>query len=397
MGHLQEDSNMEVSSISHVAFSSAGGAGSVAKLLNRTLLSNKVNSELVTLTDGNINSISNSHPKVFAAGYFDYLAVRKRGAGLFTTKRSRVRSDVDLTYSIAHIHWLPGVVKLEDIFQMSKKIVFTLHDYWLVTGGCHFPNGCAQFMSDCVKCPQARSPFHAEVTRQHALKKRLLRENSASVKLTAPSRALASDAETALQLPVAVIRNPIDECFFIDAADVPGVGSQKVHIALVAADLGDPRKGVVPFLDALKTLGESERQRLHLHFIGGHAPRYDDVESSDHGFVSNPKNIARLLDRMDATVVPSIDDNSPLVVGQALARGCYVLASNAGGTSEVLTKSKYGRSFRINEPEIAGSVSYLLNNAEAISLNREDRRRYAEQLFSPQAVIGSYLDLYKSF
>lgn len=397
MGCDQEGISARELSVSHIAFSSSGGAGSVARLLNQTLLEHDVRSELVSLTDGKINDVVKTHPKVFAAAYFDYLAIRRRGAGLFTSLRAQVRSDVDVRHDVIHVHWLPGVLRIEDLFAVKKNVVLTLHDYWLVTGGCHFPNGCVQYMTDCAKCPQARAPFQSRVKRQHKSNQQLIGENSASLQLTAPSQSLASQAQAALELPVTVIRNPIENCFFDPVVDRDRGDSSRIQIALVAADLGDPRKGVRHFLQAVQSMTENDKKRLHLHFVGGNAPRCEGVANSDHGYLKDASSLARVLDRMDVVAVPSIDDNSPLVVGQALARGCFVLASNAGGTDEVLTQSSFGRSFGLTESEIADSISYCLEREDKILLHRIDRHRHAVNLFSPTAVIEDYIALYRSF
>src|SRR5690606_18219202 len=37
---------------------------------------------------------------------------------------------------------------------LKKPVVWTMHDAWPFTGGCHYPDGCDRYKIGCGLCPQ---------------------------------------------------------------------------------------------------------------------------------------------------------------------------------------------------------------------------------------------------
>ena len=46
---------------------------------------------------------------------------------------------------------------LRRLLDLGKPVVWTLHDTWPFTGGCHHSVDCEKFHSDCGGCPQLRN------------------------------------------------------------------------------------------------------------------------------------------------------------------------------------------------------------------------------------------------
>jgi glycosyltransferase involved in cell wall biosynthesis len=153
-------------------FDSVGGAAKASIRLHKSLLNSGVDSHYLTqgrsLNLPNIHSIYKNH--------------------LLRPLTSRIRTRLDslplLAYpqklntpwnvgwlnggvsplikeyegDLAHIHWVgSGLMSLEDLSKIESKIVFTLHDSWIFTGGCHVIGDCKNFQSICTKCPQLGS------------------------------------------------------------------------------------------------------------------------------------------------------------------------------------------------------------------------------------------------
>jgi hypothetical protein len=63
---------------------------------------------------------------------------------------------------VIHLHWVnQGFLSLKNIYQLSalgKPIVWTLHDMWAFTGGCHYSSDCVRFKEVCGFCPYLRNP-----------------------------------------------------------------------------------------------------------------------------------------------------------------------------------------------------------------------------------------------
>jgi glycosyltransferase involved in cell wall biosynthesis len=58
---------------------------------------------------------------------------------------------------LLNLHWVAqyqSPLTLHKLFSLHKPIVWTLHDQWAFTGGCHYAAGCKKYERDCAGCPQ---------------------------------------------------------------------------------------------------------------------------------------------------------------------------------------------------------------------------------------------------
>ena len=50
-----------------------------------------------------------------------------------------------------------GYIQIETLAKFKQPLVWTLHDMWSFTGGCHYSNGCDRYQDSCGDCPQLNS------------------------------------------------------------------------------------------------------------------------------------------------------------------------------------------------------------------------------------------------
>ena len=54
-----------------------------------------------------------------------------------------------------HLHWVGrGFIPVTGLARLSKPIIWTFHDSWAFTGGCHLPLDCFRYRDKCGACPQ---------------------------------------------------------------------------------------------------------------------------------------------------------------------------------------------------------------------------------------------------
>ena len=64
----------------------------------------------------------------------------------------------ELNPDIVHLHWITGgMIRIEDISRIKAPLVWSLHDMWPFTGGCHIPMDCKSFQTGCGRCPILQS------------------------------------------------------------------------------------------------------------------------------------------------------------------------------------------------------------------------------------------------
>ncbi|RPJ79078.1 MAG: glycosyl transferase, partial [Alphaproteobacteria bacterium] len=71
---------------------------------------------------------------------------------------------------IINLHWITnGFISIKGIAKLAKfnkPIVWTLHDMWAFTGGCHYAGSCEKYKTKCGACPQLLSNKDRDLSRK---------------------------------------------------------------------------------------------------------------------------------------------------------------------------------------------------------------------------------------
>lgn len=206
-------------------------------------------------------------------------------------------------------------------------------------------------------------------------------------------------AVTALNPRTVVLPNAVDERFF------RVLPVQRTHRKVVLC-VGNIcyRKNQVALIDALA--GEPSRSGLILRFLGqNEASSYggeflDRVNRHDWcefpGFVDRD-GLARELSEASLLVLPSHEDNCPMVVLEAMAAGVPVAASRVGGVPELIQEGVTGTLMDPSDPESIRTavLSPLSRGDDALAMARAAKME-ARKRFSPEVIARAHLDFYRS-
>jgi hypothetical protein len=67
---------------------------------------------------------------------------------------------------IINLHWVcGGYMQVESVPKFNKPLVWTLHDMWPFTGGCHYSEECDRYTKSCGSCPQLHSSKESDLSR----------------------------------------------------------------------------------------------------------------------------------------------------------------------------------------------------------------------------------------
>jgi len=115
--------------------------------------------------------------------------------------------------NIVHLHWIcRGYVRIEQIKKISVPVVWTFHDCWAFTGGCHFPFDCDRYEKTCGRCPQLGSKRERDLSRWVWKRKKKAWQN-VNLTVVTPSRWMAQCATNSplfQHVRVDVIPNGLD-------------------------------------------------------------------------------------------------------------------------------------------------------------------------------------------
>jgi glycosyltransferase involved in cell wall biosynthesis len=394
--------------VKHLTFSSSGGAGMVAQQLSYLQQKVGVNSELITATDGDIKDQVFRKPTLVLRALWDFFVVRiPSKSAFFTLSRNtgskHIASVFRSTNNVVHLHWSPGIISLSEINKLlltSNFLVWTLHDMWPITGGCHFAQTCSLFQESCSNCPQARKPFHEMIRVSHNQKSYILKNSK--IQIVCPSNWMYRQLEASGIIPPEIltdIHNPVDTLLFSpnkcdEVLKVSRFGENRFVVGCIAANIDDPRKNIKKVVSLLESISESFNiKNLHLVIIGRGATSSKVIPTMTTGFLSE-KDIADLASQFDLYISLAEADNLPLSMIQAASSGLPIICSDVGGHNDIVKHGVNGFIVKTDE-EFETSFMEIYRNTNKRTIMGEKSREFAISKFSLDAINRQYLDLYE--
>jgi len=193
-----------------------------------------------------------------------------------------------------------------------------------------------------------------------------------------------------------VVPNAVDRSFF-KIKHLPATPSRILCVGNV-----DRRKNQNALIRALDSL--HARHGFELLFLGrinrAHAYSRDFLELIGtrpwcryEGFTDRSA-LKKQLALASGLVLPSLEDNCPMVILEAMAAGVPVAAARVGGVPELVRHGETGLLFDpLNEKEMAAAVETLLTNTmEKIAANA---REEALRRFYPEIIAKRHVEIYR--
>lgn len=234
---------------------------------------------------------------------------------------------------ILHIHWFNqgflSIKSLQYIKKSGKPVIFTLHDMWMMTGGCHYTGTCRNFENSCGNCPLLKNPSDNDLSGKVWERKNKVFKNW-NFSVVTCSNWLKEEAKKSSLLrekDIVVIPNPIDTGFFYmkprnQARLSMGLSTEKFYVLFGAMNIDDERKGFKYLEAAIELLGNLSDMEV-LIFGKADATIFENfaVSVKYMGQISKPENLVTLYNAADVFLLPSIEDNLPNTVMEAASCG----------------------------------------------------------------------------
>jgi hypothetical protein len=110
---------------------------------------------------------------------------------LANTGESIIRNRYVKEAELIHLHWINGgflsLRSLKQLLRSGKPVVWTFHDMWPFTGGCHYALDCKGFTRECGQCPYLKKPSEKDLSHRIWKKKEKLFRNSQVTVITPSS------------------------------------------------------------------------------------------------------------------------------------------------------------------------------------------------------------------
>ncbi|MBO4719650.1 MAG: glycosyltransferase family 4 protein [Prevotella sp.] len=306
---------------------------------------------------------------------------------------------------VIHLHWInQGMLSLgsiRKILQSGKPVVWTMHDIWPATAICHLTLGCRSFTTACKSCRllPGGSSLARGVWRK---KQRLLEEGN--IHFVACSHWLEQEAKSSALLKgqkVTCIPNPIDTHIYKkgnkeEARQRLGLPLDKKLILFASQRVTNENKGMSYLVEACRL---TKCQTLcEVVILGGHAEEVVDqlpMKAHPLGYVNDEQRIVDVYNAADVFVLPSLSENLPNTIMEAMACGVPCVAFKVGGIPEEIDhlRNGYVAAYR-DAADLAKGIDWVLQEADYDTLSQNAVHKVAQN-YSQQSVAFKYLDVYQ--
>ena len=313
---------------------------------------------------------------------------------------------------VIHLHWInDGMLSLaavEKIIATGKPIVWTLHDMWPFTGVCHYAHDCDHYTEHCHDCPQLNSRKHHDMA-YHIFDQKAQLLQGSRIQFVACSHWLGNMASNSHLLndhKIACIPNAININLFkprsrSQAREALGLPQDKRLVLFSSHTLTDERKGFHYLKEATKRLIVEHpewKDRLGIVLIGKDVDntQYRDIPFDVYplNYIVGEKRLVDVYNAVNIFAIPSLQDNLPNTVVEAMACGIPCIGFNVGGIPEMIDHlhNGYVAEYK-NIHDFSEGIHWLLVEGEYEILSREASRKAANS-YGENSIAMKYISIY---
>jgi glycosyltransferase involved in cell wall biosynthesis len=310
---------------------------------------------------------------------------------------------------VINLHWVAGLLDYGAMLPRLARaapLVWTFHDMNAFTGGCHYSGNCERFTQSCGSCPKLLSDREHDRSRAVFERKRkaLGQLSDTRLKIVTPSRWLATESSRSslfcrfehVLIPYGIDSTqfqPVDKQF---ARKELGLNADSQVVLFVADHIADQRKGLALLLETMEYVADLSRLRFVTmgqgdtsHMIG---ERYHHL-----GRIQDARRIGLIYSAADVFVIPSLQDNLPNTVLEAMACGTPVIGFDVGGIGEAVRAGETGLLAPLGDTAgLAHHLRFLLEDSETNRRMGIAARKRAVEEYTVELQAERYRALYTS-
>jgi glycosyltransferase involved in cell wall biosynthesis len=394
-----------------------GGAAIAAYRLHKSLLSVGIQSQILvhkkTSDDYSVLGQKSITQKILEAVsfYIDQLPVylyKKRSSYLFSpawfSSGDIVKQINGIDPNVVHIHWsCKGMLSIKDIEKIKAPIIFTMHDSWLFTGGCHIPFECKNYRAGCGRCPILASSSPQDLSSKVFARKLALYSQNKNFTFVAVSNWLAACARDSALFKgkeILCIPNAInsDEFKPIDKAAAKSIlslkGDKRLILFGALSATSDLNKG---FKELTEALSQLTLDNVEIVVFGSSRPEVDLISKyNTHymGRLHDSISLNVLYSAADVMVVPSLMEAFGQTASEAMACGTPVVAFDTSGLRDIIDHRVNGYlATPFETADLAKGIEWVLSSKSYTELCLSAREKVVRD-FDRVLVANAYKAIY---
>ena len=311
---------------------------------------------------------------------------------------------------IVHLNWISlGFVPIHEIAKIRYPIVWTLHDSWAFTGGCHLPSSCKNYEKKCGYCPILGSNKPLDLSR-HTWNRKYKYWKNLNMTIITPSKwlyrcvknsSLFSNSNIKI-IPSGIVDTnvfkPVDKKI---ARKILKLTAGKKYILFGAVNFTrDKNKGFDYLNSAVRRLADQGLAKdTELLIFGSSKPFKSPsagIKTHYLGVLHDDFTIALFYSAADVLCIPSIQETFPMTAVEALSCGTPVVAFNSTGITDIVDHMKNGY---LAEPfkaaDLANGINWILESKRRYNKLSKNTREKVIKKYRIEVVARKFKELYK--
>lgn len=306
---------------------------------------------------------------------------------------------------IIQLHWVnAGLVKIEDLGNIKRKIVWRLPDCWAFTGGCFYSGDCKRYITGCGKCPKLGSDNEKDLShttwkrKEEAWKKMdmTIVVPTSWMKKMVKSSTLLKDKDVYV-IPNGLNRNRFYPIAKETARKVLKIPLNKKVILYGATNaLNDPRKGFELLLQALQCLSEKYKDKYYFVIFGSDPQKIAlNIPTLFLGYIHDHHTLQSAYSAADVMVVPSLEEAFGQTVTEAMACATPVVSFLETGPEDMINHKQNGYLAQYaNSIDLACGIEWVLSDDQRTKTLSNNARHKVETTYDIKIIAKQYQDLY---
>jgi len=302
---------------------------------------------------------------------------------------------------IVNLHWInAGIASIRAVAGLKVPVVWTLHDMWPFTGGCHYSGECGEYRQSCRRCPKVKQFLGAPAISNWIHQRKRKHWGDKATHAITPSdwmKKLALSSSLFSHATITHIRNCVDPAIFNAHARAKmraQLGLEPECRAVLFSSANQPRKGASIIPDVIRILQKlTLGSRWRFIFMGGVPPMLE----ASRAVVKLPPTtdqaqVASYYAASDLYVLPSYEDNLPNTISESLSCGTPVAAFPTGGIVEMVERGVNGY---LSERNDALSLTDAICQVWTSGLQpRESISSAAHATYAPGRIAALHINLF---
>ncbi len=327
-----------------------------------------------------------------------YIPLAKRVCSMLPYKNADIIHAHNLHTNFFNLNELPNL-------SHQKPFVWTLHDMWAITGHNTHAFSCEHWRHGGCDCILPDSiPRHRKNNSQRLWEKKKKMYDNSRLNIVVPSQWLFDNIKKSIlkNQPITLIYNGVDTNIFSPKNKT--IMRKKFGLPLnkkiIIFSSKGGKKNIWKGWKYIEYILEKTKGSKDLFFLC-----VGSRDTNDHranigyiDYINNPSELSGYYSASDILLYPSIADNCPLTVLEAMACGLPVLTFNTGGIPEIVENKLHGYVAQYkNEIDLLDGFKYLttLSLADYEQASRNCRKNILEK-FNLDLMTQKYLQLYYS-